>query len=117
MKFTEKKSHYHTYNLETIDTGQVFTFPNSNCIAMKVNLDEEELHYIYSNTVDFIDAIAMYDEGHYVFDDNGAVDTDWYSENEDELCGYIDLATGCILISHQDENVILLDTELIYKKI
>lgn len=104
--------------LGDIAIGTTFTFPENHRINMLIPLKSEQL---FNATKDeFVDLIVAYEMDLYALADeiDEILDEEYYlssQNNRQNLCVYIDLSSGYIYCSHQYEEIIPVEAELIYE--
>lgn len=107
----------YTKKLGQTDRGEVFRFANSSTPYMKIQYDGNEVFDAYHHYYDLEDAIAdsiqVFDEDLYEWD-NDTLDYEHYQDDSvlKQMCGYVNLATGGVFISHQDEEIVAVRAEL-----
>jgi hypothetical protein len=106
-----------TKKLEQTNKGEVFRFANSSTPYMRIQYDGNEIFDAYHHYYDLEDAIAdsiqVFDKDLYQWNDN-TLDYEYYQDDSvlTQMCGYVNLATGEVFMSHQDEEVVVVRAEL-----
>ena len=110
----------YTKKLGQTQKGEVFRFVNSPTPYMRVQFDGHEIfdaYHYYSDSEDAIyDSVAVFNEDLYDWQDKGEgpLNFEYYQDNEvlKQMCGIVNLATGEVSMSHQDEEIISVRAEL-----
>lgn len=120
MKITYNSPTPRTRPLDDIPSGEVFRFPNGKVPCMRVNFDGNEVFHAYHFYYDMDDTIEecliVHQEELYTWDKKEEqLDYEFYRDPDvlNKLLAYVCLDTGKIYISHKDEQVIPLKTNLI----
>lgn len=101
----------YTKKLGQTQKGEVFRFANSSTPYMRIQYDGNEVFDAYHHYYDLEDAICdsvqVFDEDLYQWN-NDTLDYEYYQDDSvlKQMCGYVNLATGGVFISHQDEEII-----------
>ena len=103
--------------LGQITRGEVFRFVNSSTPYMRIQYDGNEIFDAYHHYYDLEDAIEdsikVFTEDLYEWNEEG-INYEHYQDDDvlRQMCGYVNLATGGVFMSHQDEEVITVRANL-----
>lgn len=107
----------YTKKLGQTNKGEVFRFANSSTPYMRIQYDGNEIFDAYHHYYDLEDAIAdsirVFDEDLYQWL-NDTLDYEYYQDDSvlKQMCGYVNLATGEVFMSHQEEEIVVVRAEL-----
>ena len=102
------------------EKGEVFRFANSPTPYIRIQFDGNEIFNAYHHYYDLEDAIGdsteVFNEDLYEWQDEGEgpLNFEYYQDDEvlKQMCGIVNLATGEVFMSHQDEEIISVRAEL-----
>ena len=102
------------------EKGEVFRFADSSTPYMRIQFDGNEIFAAYHHYSDLeeaiYDSIAVFDEYLYDWQDKGEgpLNCEYYQDDSvlKQMCGIVNLITGKVFMSHQDEEIISVRAEL-----